>query len=162
MGNNANAVLVMLAVSSAGSVWSGSAPDTGVSAVVDRLTQIEPVFLFADNAAQYNAKTHKTHEKIVPIVSSLPTLKSVIIFPAIPSCPFDISAIVANGARIGMTSDDFLSSALSDETMTFSALPPDHPIYIVYSSGTTGTPKPIVYSSPGVLLQPKKGTRLTL
>jgi acetoacetyl-CoA synthetase len=156
MGNNANALIVMLAATSMGAIWTGASPDTGVSAVLDRLTQIEPVLLFADNAVQYNAKIHGTQEKIVQIVSSLPTLKSVIIFAPVPSCSFDINAIVRDDVRIALTYDVFLSSSSSDETMTFSALSPDHPVYILYSSGTTGTPKPIVHSSLGVLLQHRK------
>ena len=156
LANHANAVIVMLAATSMGAVWTGVSPDTGVSAVLDRLSQIEPVLLFADNAIQYNAKTHKTHGKIAEIILSLPSLKTVVIFNTVPSCPFDFSSIVSHESPIATSYDTFLSGPPLDEPMKFIPLSPDHPVYILYSSGTTGAPKPIVHSSLGILLQHKK------
>ncbi len=154
--NHANAVIVMLAATSTGAIWTGVSPDTGVGGVLDRLSQIEPVLLFADNAVQYNAKIHETHRKIFDITSALPSLKTLVIFNTVPSCPFEFNPIIERQSSIPITYDTFLSRSSLDEPMKFIPLPPDHPIYILYSSGTTGAPKPIVHSSLGVLLQHKK------
>lgn len=156
LANHINAVVVMLAATSIGAIWTGISPDTGASAVVDRLRQIEPVLLFADNAVQYNAKTHETHGKISSVVSSLPSVQAVIVFNTVPSYPFDIISISRAGLPIAITYDTFLSRPSFDGPMVYTSLPPDHPVYILYSSGTTGDPKPIVHSSLGVLLQHKK------
>lgn len=154
--NHANAVVVMLAATSLGAIWTGVSPDTGVSAALDRLRQIEPFLLFTDNAVQYNAKVHETHGKIVEIISSLPSLSAVVIFTTVPSCPFDFNSINQSESLTALTFESFLSETSSSTPMKFIPLPPDHPIYILYSSGTTGSPKPIVHSSMGVLLQHKK------
>ncbi len=156
LANHANALIVMLAATSIGAIYTGVSPDTGVSAVLDRLVQIEPILLFADNAVQYNAKTHETHGNVSQIASSLPCLKTVIIFNTIPSCPFDLDSIVQGPSTSTISYGSFLSNLSSEEPIKFNSLPPDHPIYILYSSGTTGPPKPIVHSSLGVLLQHKK------
>lgn len=156
LANHANALTVMLAATSMGALWTGVSPDTGVSATLDRLRQIEPVILYADNAVQYNAKIHQTRGKIVEIVSSLPSLKTVVIFNTVPSLNFEIGSISERESPIVLSYDTFLAVASSDEPLEFIPLPPDHPIYILYSSGTTGAPKPIVHSSLGVLLQHKK------
>ncbi|ERF71534.1 hypothetical protein EPUS_00523 [Endocarpon pusillum Z07020] len=156
LANHANALIVMLAATSIGAIWTGISSDSGVSAVLDRLVQIEPILLFADNAVQYNAKTHETQGKISQIVPSLPSLRAVIIFNTVPSCPFDLGSTVKGPSPVTIPYGTFLSSPLSNAPMEFVPLPPDHPIYILYSSGTTGSPKPIVHSSLGVLLQHKK------
>jgi acetoacetyl-CoA synthetase len=156
LANHANALSVMLAATSLGAIWTGVSPDTGVSAVLDRLSQIEPELLFVDNAVQYNGKTHETYGKIVEVVSHLPNLRAVIVFNTVPSHPFDVPSVSSRESCAAVTYDNFLSKAAANEQISFAALPPDHPIYILYSSGTTGAPKPIVHSSIGVLLQHKK------
>ena len=154
--NHANAVIILLATLSIGAIWTGISPDTGVKAALDRLIQIEPTFLFADNGSHYNTKIHPTQDKIVQIVSSLPTLKSVIILKIVPGISFPLPISGIRDSCSSLTFTDFVSINSIGASMTFPALPPDHPIYILFSSGTTGAPKPIVHSSLGVLLQHRK------
>jgi acetoacetyl-CoA synthetase len=84
IGHNTNAVVAALATTSLGAIWTAVSPDTGVGAVLDRLQQIEPKVLFADNASLYNGKTHTTTEKVREIVASLPKLEAFVVFEAIP------------------------------------------------------------------------------
>lgn len=155
LANHANTVIAMLAATSLGGIWTGISPDTGVSAVLDRLKQVEPVLILADNAVQYNQKTHETHSKIVQVVSELDSLKAIVIFETVPNQSFDLSKLPSKQAKV-QTYETFVSAADKNRALSFLALPPEHPVYILYSSGTTGTPKPIVHASLGTLLQHKK------
>lgn len=156
LANHANTVIAMLAATSLGAIWTGVSPDTGVSAVLDRLKQVEPVLLFADNAVRYNQKTHETHAKLSEVVSELPSLKNIVIFETVPNHPFDLKSLANTASAAVSTYSDFTSQVKSSRELTFLALPPDHPVYILYSSGTTGVPKPIVHASLGTLIQHKK------
>ena len=156
LANHANAVIAMLATTSLGALWSGVSPDTGVHAVLDRLKQIEPVLLFADNAVTYNGKIHETHGKISSVVAELSCVKNLAIFESIPGHKFDLSALQTREGTTVERYASFSSKGDSSRPLEFTYLPPDHPVYILYSSGTTGVPKPIVHASLGTLLQHKK------
>ncbi|KAK1143988.1 hypothetical protein N8T08_005897 [Aspergillus melleus] len=156
LGNHANTVIAMLATTSIGAFWTGVSPDTGVHAVLERLGQIEPKVLFADNASLYNGKVHGTNAKIQQIIPELPKLQMLVIFETVKSHEFNLEDVPRTQATVS-TYDAFLSSARNPSApLEFTSLPPDHPVYILYSSGTTGAPKPIVHGSLGTLLQHKK------
>ncbi|EEH45843.1 acetoacetate-CoA ligase [Paracoccidioides brasiliensis Pb18] len=156
VGNHADAVIAMLAATSIGALWSAVSTDTGVHAVLERLRQIEPVVLFVDNASQYNGKVHPTQSKIVELTANLDSLRYIVVFEAVKGYDFNIESIKSPNGR-AITFSDFLASS-QDSTLPleFEPLPPDHPVYILYSSGTTGAPKPIVHGALGTLLQHKK------
>jgi acetoacetyl-CoA synthetase len=156
LANHVNTVVAMLAATSLGAIWSGVSPDTGVHAVLDRLKQIEPALLFADNAVIYNGKVHDTHTKISQVVPELPTLKNLVVFDSISSQPFDTSTVPLLPSCKAQTYKSFTSNDELHHPLSFVHLPPDYPVYILYSSGTTGAPKPIVHGALGTLLQHKK------
>ncbi|KAI5250407.1 acetoacetate-CoA ligase [Aureobasidium subglaciale] len=154
VANHTNALVAMLAATSLGAIWTAISPDTGVTAVLDRLTQIEPVILFADNASMYNGKTHPTMPKVQEIGSSLPSLKALVIFPTVTSVSTEIDVVSLAG--IAISYDSFVKNEAAPKEIMFTQLPPDHPVYILYSSGTTGAPKCIVHGAIGTLIQHKK------
>lgn len=107
LGNHANTVIAMLATASIGAVWTGVSPDTGVTAVLERLVQIEPALLFVDNAVYYNGKVHSSHQKTVDIVRGLEGLKAVVMFETVKGYESDISGL--NGKRKAYTYDQFVN-----------------------------------------------------
>ena len=155
VANHSNALVAMLASTSIGALWTAVSPDTGVHAVLDRIQQIEPVLLFADNAVMYNGKIHDVHEKLKDITKEIPQLQAVVIFETIKTHAFDLSDLTVHSGKASMYST-FLDQASPDATLSFAQLPADHPIYILYSSGTTGKPKCIVHGAIGTLIQHKK------
>lgn len=156
VGNHANALIAMLAATSIGALWTGASPDTGAHAVLERLRQIEPTVLFVDNASLYNGKVHGTHAKVQEIVSGLPELRYLVLFNSIKSHSFSLEEVQPAKGK-ACTYEDFLSTVRNPSApLRFAELDPDHPVYILYSSGTTGAPKPIVHGALGTLLQHKK------
>lgn len=145
--NIAVSVIAMLATASIGAVWSSCSPDFGAQAIIDRLGQIEPKLLFICNGHQYLGKTHLATEKIKEISKAIPSLKEIVLVPFIEEkIPAELQSATTDW-------NDF-KKATSD--LEFPPLPFDHPLYILYSSGTTGKPKCIVHGAGGTLLQHMK------
>ncbi|KAG6031999.1 hypothetical protein E4U41_007348 [Claviceps citrina] len=155
VSNHVEALVAMLAATSIGAIWTGISPDNGVSAVLDRLSQIAPKVLFADNGTVYNGKEWPSTSKTSEIVAELKKMGLVTVV-AINNIKADLGLadFETHGVR-AVDYDAFLASA-SDNALTFEQLPPSHPLYVLYSSGTTGLPKAIVHTALGTLLQHKK------
>ena len=145
-------VIAMLSAATTGCIWSSSSPDFGIKGVLDRFIQIEPTILFATNGYYYNGKEYDLTKKINQIVDQLPSLKKVVII-SYPSNDVDVSKISK-----GISWEDFISQKSSP--IAFEQLPFNHPLYIMYSSGTTGLPKSIVHGAGGTLIQHLKELRL--
>lgn len=125
--------------------------------VLDRLTQVEPTVLFADNQQFYNGKTFDVLPKVREIVAQLPSLQTLVVLsPLSKSASAEPDVTPPNGKTYTMESFKSLAGSVSVSDLTFAQLPPDHPVYILYSSGTTGAPKAIVHGAIGTLLQHKK------
>jgi len=139
-------VVGMLAAASIGAIWSSCSPDFGIKGVLDRFGQIEPKILFTANGYFYNGRAHDCLSKITGILQQLPSIEKVVVIPYTEENP-DISS-VPNGVHYR----DFISKESGLE-IAFEQLPFDHPLYIMYSSGTTGLPKCMVHGAGGTLLQ---------
>ena len=150
--NMPEAVIAMLAAASLGAVWSSCSPDFGVQGVIDRFGQIEPKVLIGVDGYHYAGKTHDCLGKLRELRPRLPSVTRVVVVGYANPAP-DLTGI-AGGVRW----DDFVAG--QPETPAYEDLPFDHPLYILYSSGTTGVPKCIVHGAGGTLLQHLKELRL--
>lgn len=154
VANHTNALVAMLAATSLGAVWTAVSPDTGVTAVLDRMQQIEPTLLFTDNAVMYNGKTHAVLPKVHEVAAGLPSLRGVVVFETVKEFGAGLDSVEL--AEKVFTYESFCTMQQSAAKLRFEQLSPDHPVYILYSSGTTGAPKCIVHGAVGTLLQHKK------
>jgi acetoacetyl-CoA synthetase len=154
--NLPEAIIAMLAAASLGAIWSSASPDFGVQGVLDRFGQIEPTLLFAVDGYWYNGKPQPVLDKLAAIVKRLPTLRRVVVTPYLHDHleAADLSAIAQ-----AISWGDFVAP-FAPAPLAFERLPFDHPLYILYSSGTTGVPKCIVHGAGGTLLQHLKEHRL--
>jgi acetoacetyl-CoA synthetase len=147
-------LVIMLAAASIGAVFTSASPDFGVQGVLDRFGQIEPKLLFACDGYHYGGKTVDCLPKVAGIMEGLDTVQRCVVVPYVVASPG-----VKQIARAQLLSD-FLAPFAGATEIAFERLPFDHPLFIMYSSGTTGVPKCIVHGAGGALLQHLKEHRL--
>jgi acetoacetyl-CoA synthetase len=147
--NMPETIIAMLATNTLGAIWSSCSPDFGVQGVLDRFGQIEPKLLFSVDGYYYNGKYHDNLTKTAKISAALPNLQTTVIIPYgnTASNDFNVSKF-----KDAILIDDF-TATYSHNKIIFKQLPFNHPLYILFSSGTTGAPKCIVHSQGGALLK---------
>jgi acetoacetyl-CoA synthetase len=145
MPNLPETVIAMLATTSIGAIWSSCSPDFGISGVVDRLGQIQPKVLFCAAAYSYSGKTHDCLDKVRHIIKAIPSIEKTVVVPYMN--PQAKLKKIKNAVWM----DEFIDNDASE--IEFVRLPFDHPIYVLYSSGTTGIPKCITHGAGGTLIQ---------
>jgi acetoacetyl-CoA synthetase len=146
--NVPEATAALLATASLGAVWSSCSPDFGVQGVLDRFGQIEPKILFCADGYLYNGKEFDSQEKTTQVLEKLPSVEECVVIDYLGA-----------PARAGTSLFDFLEPFPAAD-IRFEQVEFNHPLYILYSSGTTGVPKCIVHSTGGALLQHLKEHRL--
>jgi acetoacetyl-CoA synthetase len=154
MPNMPETIVAMLAAASIGAIFTSASPDFGVQGVLDRFGQTEPKVLIAADGYWYNGKRIDTLPKLAEAVAQLPSVKRVVVVPYVHGT-HDLSGIAH--ARLLA---DFVKPHHAATEIAFEPLPFDHPLYIMYSSGTTGVPKCIVHCAGGALLQHVKEHQL--
>ncbi|MGG3468505.1 acetoacetate--CoA ligase [Neobacillus pocheonensis] len=143
MPNIPETVIAFLACASIGAIWSSCSPDFGTRSVIDRFKQIEPTILFAVDGYSYNGRTHDKSSVVTELQTEIPTIKQTILISNINS---NKSQEIEN--IIGW--EDIIKEKCE---LKYEHVPFDHPLWILYSSGTTGLPKPIVQGQGGILVE---------
>ena len=144
--NMPETVIAMLATTSIGAIWSSASPDFGVQGVVDRFGQIEPKVLFSADGYFYGGKRFDSIGRLAPVAAEIPSIERIVVVPY-TTAAHDLSAV-----EKASTLDEFVAGHVPAE-IEFERLTFDHPLYIMYSSGTTGVPKCIVHGAGGTLMQ---------
>ena len=149
--NNLAALVALLATASLGATWSSCSPDFGVVAILDRIGQIKPKVLFADRLYRYAGRGHDLGERLVEICGKLPGLELLVLTDGSEALPTPVGVDV-------VTASAFTDAGATE--LRFTRTPFDQPLYVLFTSGTTGAPKAIVHGVGGVLLQHLKEHQL--
>src|SRR5919108_172 len=150
VANVPEAVIACLACASLGAIWSSASPDFGLAALCDRFTQVAPRLVFASTHYRYNGRLFRTDEVVKTLHQRLPSVQAIV------SIPYPVDEPHLHG---DITWQDFLGPDDAPD-LSFTPVPFEHPLYILFSSGTTGTPKCIVHGTGGTLLQHRKEQEL--
>jgi len=155
MPNIPETLIALLAVSSIGAIWSSAAPEFGARSVIDRFAQIEPKVLLTVDGYRHGGKDFDRSANVERILAELPSVEHVVVLPYLAQEGFDEAACGGGGVRGVLTWDQLLSRGAGFE-LSFEQVPFDHPLWVLYSSGTTGLPKAIVQGHGGILLEQLK------
>ena len=145
--NMPESIIAFLAASSLGAIWSSCSPDFGERGILDRFGQIAPRILITCDGYYYAGKTIRMAEKIASVLKDLPSVERALVIDYVGEAG-EVAVVLPHG----QTLERFMAP-YSDAPIAFAQLPPDHPLYILYSSGTTGIPKCIVHGAGGILLK---------
>jgi acetoacetyl-CoA synthetase len=159
--NGPEALIAFLATASLGAIWSSCSPDFGPGSVVDRFAQIEPKVMFSVDGYRYGGKDFDRLETVAEIAAQVPSLERIVVAPYLSANPELVRLESREGVATPMTWGQ-LRELGSGAELAFERVPFDHPLWVLYSSGTTGLPKAIVQGHGGILLEQLKKLNLHL
>ena len=151
--NSPHAIVAVLAAMSVGAVWSSCSPDFGAASVADRFVQIQPKILLAVDGYVYGGKSFDKRQTVRELCGLLPTVRQVIFIPYL-----DENAVLENAGKEVVQWDALLAETTAQTTLSIQPVAFSHPLWVLYSSGTTGVPKAITHSHGGNLLEHLKYT----